>query len=155
MYAGIDISDSLYNLAVFFQYWRIMMRYIPLDAIVQLETSKIVYSHLMEWDMQMSSVDPETGQLSMCQVQSMQLLENLGQVNQIFCDKTGTLTQNDLDIRAITVNGIVCTGDSRESINEAIDQTCDVEAVQRLMLCFCLCNEIKVVGSEQEVSDEL
>ena len=46
----------------------------------------------------------------------MQLPESLGEVDHIFCDKTGTLTQNDLDAKAISINGTVYAGKSKEEI---------------------------------------
>ena len=76
LYEGIE-SDALYNLTIFLSFWGIMMRYIPLDVILQTETAKIVYSQLMQWDMRMSHFDPELNQLIHCQVQSMQLPDAL------------------------------------------------------------------------------
>ena len=94
------------------------MRYIPFDLIMQTETGKIIYSKLMEWDLQMAHLDPETKELVSCKVQSMQLPESLGDVDHIFCDKTGTLTQNDLDVKAISVApAITYFGESREALN--------------------------------------
>ena len=43
----------------------------------------------------------------------MQLPEQLGEVDHIFCDKTGTLTQNDLDVKAISINGVICKSEAR------------------------------------------
>ena len=40
----------------------------------------------------MAAVDRETGNIEHCKVQSMQLPEQLGEIDHIFCDKTGTLT---------------------------------------------------------------
>ena len=64
----------------------------------------------------MAHKDPETNQFISCTVQSMQLPEQLGEVDHIFCDKTGTLTQNDLDVKAISINGVICKSESRKEI---------------------------------------
>lgn len=53
----------------------------------------------------MASINPVTKDLEFCKVQSMQLPEQLGDVDHIFCDKTGTLTQNELEVKALSVNG--------------------------------------------------
>lgn len=109
MFEGIE-SVGVYSLMTFAMIWLLLMRFIPFDLILQSETGKIIYSKFMEWDMQMMHEDPETKEKIFCQVQSMQLPESLGEIDHIFCDKTGTLTQNDLDVKAFSINGIVCQG---------------------------------------------
>ena len=143
LYEGIE-SDSLYSFGIFFSFWFILMRYIPFDVILQTETGKIIYSKIMEWDLQMMHQDAETKQLIACQVQSMQLPESLGEVDHIFCDKTGTLTQNDLDVKSISVNGKVCSGETREQICTQMETKCETKATENLLQCFCLCNEVRV-----------
>lgn len=98
LYEGIEDTD-LWNLGIFMSFWLIMIRYIPFDVIMQTETGKIIYSKIMEWDLEMTHFDSEQDQYISCNVQSMQLPEALGEVDHIFCDKTGTLTLNDLDVR--------------------------------------------------------
>lgn len=39
-------------------------------------------------------------------VQSSNLNEELGQINYVFSDKTGTLTQNVMEFRKMSVNGV-------------------------------------------------
>ena len=43
------------------------------------------------------------GELSGCEVKNMMMLEDLSKINQIFCDKTGTLTKNELIFKAMAV----------------------------------------------------
>ena len=49
-----------------------------------------------------------------CQVKNAQLEEELSQVDYIFCDKTGTLTQNELIFRAFKV---ACYSDEKSASN--------------------------------------
>ena len=42
----------------------------------------------------------------------MQLPEQLGDVDHIFCDKTGTLTQNELEVKAMNVGGVEIMSDT-------------------------------------------
>jgi len=42
----------------------------------------------------------------------MQLPEELGAINHIFCDKTGTLTKNELVFKGISIGGTACTGNN-------------------------------------------
>lgn len=51
-------------------------------------------------DFEKSCVD---GELSGCEVKNMMMLEDLSRINQIFCDKTGTLTKNELIFKAMAV----------------------------------------------------
>jgi len=70
-----------------------------------LEVAKIFTAVFIESDSQMLKVDPETGELLQCKAQSIQLTDETGQIDYIFCDKTGTLTKNELKMREISVNG--------------------------------------------------
>lgn len=116
LFEGVE-DAGLYSFGIFFSFWFILMRYIPFDVIMQTETGKIIYSKFMEWDLQMTYIDEVTKEIVSCKVQSMQLPEQLGEIDHIFCDKTGTLTQNDLDVKAISIRGVVCKGDTRDEVN--------------------------------------
>ena len=59
------------------------------------------YSRMMEHDVEMMMVDYELNQLQETRVQNFTLNEQLGDVSYILCDKTGTLTQNELVFRGI------------------------------------------------------
>jgi phospholipid-translocating ATPase len=48
--------------------------------------------------------DPETGQPAVCNTSDIN--EELGQIEYLFTDKTGTLTQNTLQLRHISINGV-------------------------------------------------
>ena len=74
----------------------------------------------------------------------MQLPEQLAEIDHIFCDKTGTLTQNELLFGAVSVNGQVCEGKTTEEILDRIKET-DLDAVKNLFKCFCLCNDASFV----------
>lgn len=76
----------------FLSFFLMLMRLVPLDLIINTEVGKIVVSKMIEADAEMLKV--EDGEMIPCRVQSMQLPEELGCVNHIFCDKTGTLTKN-------------------------------------------------------------
>lgn len=150
LYEGIE-SESVYSASIFGSFWIIMTRYVPFDLILQSETGKIIYSKFLEWDTRMMHADGETGQILHCKVQSMQLPEQLGEVDHMFCDKTGTLTQNDLDVKALCVGSIVCRGETREELNQDVESKClHEETVQHLYRCFCLCNDLRVLFNPQK-----
>jgi P-type E1-E2 ATPase len=45
-----------------------------------------------------------------CKVESLQLPEELGIINHIFRDKTGTLTKNELILRSMSMRGVLMSG---------------------------------------------
>lgn len=83
------------------------MRLVPLDVIVATELGKVFISFLIRKDAEMMMIDPVPGsnQLVGCVVHSMQLPEELGCIDHIFSDKTGTLTKNELVLRRLSFAG--------------------------------------------------
>lgn len=74
---------------------------------VSIEFVKVGASLFLSWDLDL--YDEESGPVI---VKTSNLLEELGQVNHIFTDKTGTLTENRMTLRKLTVLGQMydCTG---------------------------------------------
>ena len=58
LFYGVD-DEGVYSFRIFLSFWFIMMRYIPFDVILQTETGKIIYSKLIEWDVNMMHYDEE------------------------------------------------------------------------------------------------
>ena len=69
--------------------------FIPLDLVVMIDTAKIIYTFWVECDVSIYGVS----------VRNMSLHEDLAQVEYLFCDKTGTLTQNELRFRGLCLRG--------------------------------------------------
>ena len=76
---------------------------IPLAMLVTLEIAKMSYSSMMESDVEMMNYDQAANldDLQETRVQNFTLTEELGTISYILCDKTGTLTQNELEFRGI------------------------------------------------------
>ena len=80
----------------------------------------------------------------------MQLPEALGEIDHIFCDKTGTLTQNDLDVQAFSVMGKTCRGLTRNELMKQMEKNSkDEEHLDQLAKCICLCNDLQVMKDSQ------
>jgi phospholipid-translocating P-type ATPase (flippase) len=76
---------------------------IPISLYVGLEVLKLFQSVLIANDAKM--YDPETGNNALARTSD--LIEELGQVEFIFSDKTGTLTKNEMIFRKCSINNVV------------------------------------------------
>ena len=78
---------------------------IPLDLAVNTILIKMVYTIFLEMDASFvdeeKSIEQGNGQLVGCSVRNMIKLEDVARIDNIFCDKTGTLTQNKLIFKAL------------------------------------------------------
>ena len=74
----------------------------PISLIVTLEIVKLFQAIILTYDNSM--MNPENKIRTV--VQSSNLNEELGQIQYIFSDKTGTLTCNIMDFKSICVGGI-------------------------------------------------
>ena len=96
----------------FFLYFIGIAQMIPIALYVQLRLARMVQSKLIEWDENMVHVIPPQFSLSgeeeeiLTKVRTADLNDELGQVGFIFSDKTGTLTQNIMDFRKMSVAGV-------------------------------------------------
>jgi P-type E1-E2 ATPase len=81
--------------------------------------SKVHYTYLIEYDADMHLEDHFIKDVRGCSVQNLSIHEELGQVHYIFSDKTGTLTQNSLSFKEISVPGGLYDGEPSEIRNSS------------------------------------
>ena len=65
---------------------------IPISLRVNIDCAKLVYSWRIHKDSEMQN----------CQVRNSTLPEELGRIQHLLCDKTGTLTQNIMNFKSIS-----------------------------------------------------
>lgn len=75
---------------------------IPISLIVTMEVVKFQQAQLINSDLDMYYAKTDTPAL--CRTSS--LVEELGQIEYVFSDKTGTLTRNEMEFRFCSIGGI-------------------------------------------------
>jgi phospholipid-transporting ATPase len=83
-------------------YWILYSNLVPLSLFVTIEIVKYFQAFLISSDLDMYY--PNTDTPAVCRTSS--LVEELGQIEYIFSDKTGTLTCNMMEFRQCSINGI-------------------------------------------------
>ncbi|XP_060888831.1 phospholipid-transporting ATPase IH isoform X2 [Labrus mixtus] len=130
---------------------------IPVSMYVTVEMQKFLGSYFIMWDDEM--FDEELGERAV--VNTSDLNEELGQVEYVFTDKTGTLTENNMEFIECCVDGhvyvpnIICNGQVMTGAGmDMIDTSPGPGAREHEELFFralCLCHTVQV--KEEETVD--
>ncbi|CCG80792.2 putative Phospholipid-transporting ATPase, partial [Taphrina deformans PYCC 5710] len=101
----LDIG-STNRISQFFQnlltYWILYSNLVPISLFVTVELCKFIQAQLISADLDMYYDITDTP--AVCRTSS--LVEELGQIEYIFSDKTGTLTCNQMEFRQVSIAGI-------------------------------------------------
>ncbi|KAJ6239211.1 putative phospholipid-transporting atpase [Anaeramoeba flamelloides] len=101
-YLNLEETTFLYNFVYTVGSYFILYSYlIPISLYVTVEMVRIVQSLFMYWDVEL--IDEKTGKRA--HARNSNLNEELGQVEHIFSDKTGTLTENEMIFKTCSING--------------------------------------------------
>ncbi|XP_013916448.1 PREDICTED: probable phospholipid-transporting ATPase IH [Thamnophis sirtalis] len=124
---------------------------IPVSMYVTVEMQKFLGSYFLTWDEEM--FDEETGEGPL--VNTSDLNEELGQVEYVFTDKTGTLTENNMEFIECCIEGhvyiphVICNGQILHDCSgiDMIDSSPGGSGKDREELFFralCLCHTVQV-----------
>ena len=80
---------------------------------VTIELQRFVGSQFIEWDLEL--YDAKTNQPA--KANTSDLNEDLGQIEYLFSDKTGTLTENEMEFKQFSINGVIYE-DNNGEINQ-------------------------------------
>lgn len=83
-------------------YFLLLNSFIPVSLYVSMTSVKFMQAYFMNNDLEMYHAETDTP----FQVRTMSLNEELGQIDYVFSDKTGTLTCNIMEFRKCTINGV-------------------------------------------------
>ncbi|EDX01917.1 phospholipid-transporting ATPase IF isoform X2 [Drosophila yakuba] len=151
-----DATDS-YSVKQFLQDYLsflILFNYlIPISLYVTIELQRVIGSWFMEWDLEL--YENETDQP--CVVNTSNLNEELGQINILFSDKTGTLTKNEMNFQQCSINGSKFHFKKTRLEDEETKALLDINrfnASQRVFFqALSICHTVQVASGSLEEAD--
>ncbi|XP_072920242.1 phospholipid-transporting ATPase IC isoform X1 [Hemitrygon akajei] len=101
----------------FWGYIIVLNTMVPISLYVSVEVIRMGQSYLINWDLQMYYAEKDTP----AKARTTTLTEQLGQIEYIFSDKTGTLTQNIMAFKKCSINGTTY-GELRNAVGDRTDK---------------------------------
>jgi phospholipid-transporting ATPase len=99
-------SATVQAIKDFFGYFALLSFMIPISLMVTLEVVKVFQGRYMEWDRFMA-LDPKNVAHTGMKPKTTNLNDELALVKYVFSDKTGTLTENCMEFRKVSIGGTI------------------------------------------------
>merc|ERR1719273_875454 len=106
---------TVISLLVFFSYAIVLNTVVPISLYVSVECIRLAQSLMINWDIEMYDETSDTP----ASAKTTTLNEELGQIQYVFSDKTGTLTQNIMTFNKCSIDG-KCYGDILDDQGEQL-----------------------------------
>ncbi|KAM6426841.1 phospholipid-transporting ATPase IG isoform 2-T3 [Liasis olivaceus] len=117
---------------------------IPVSMYVTVEMQKFLGSFFISWDREMYDEDLQEGAL----VNTSDLNEELGQVEYVFSDKTGTLTENTMEFIECSIDGYrYC--DFSEVDGKKPTRKASKRQEELFLRALCLCHTVQVQPKDE------
>lgn len=155
-YLGERKSTTPLSIGVTFLSFTLLYNYVvPISLYVTIELQKFLGSFFFAWDIDLYDEDTDQPALS----NTSDLNEELGQVEYLFSDKTGTLTENLMVFRRCSINGQIymekdcdgnlyslpANGDEQEAV-KLISWQADI---WHFMISISLCHVVQIVPARR------
>ncbi|XP_076284102.1 phospholipid-transporting ATPase IF [Lasioglossum baleicum] len=140
----LSLADDFFSFAVLYNY------IVPISLYVTIELQKFLGSFFFSWDIDL--YDEKTDQPALAN--SSDLNEELGQVEFLFADKTGTLTENMMVFKRCSIDGKMymekdCDGSlyllppngDEEQAKKLVDWESDI---WHFMISIALCHTVQI-----------
>lgn len=122
---GFTDNSFVYNIFVRFGAWLILFQnFVPISLLVTLEMVKFIQGTMISKDEKLKHQESNT----YVNVQTSNLNEELGQIEYVFSDKTGTLTCNIMEFKCFSVRG-VSYGEIRDMSESEVNKLAKVTNV--------------------------
>jgi len=108
---NIESADGIVsNLMDGFRYFLLLNTLIPISLIVNLEVLRVVQAVFFKGNYTLHNIERDIG----CTANTASVNEELGQIEYILSDKTGTLTQNKMTLRGLFIGNQIFGGELRD-----------------------------------------
>uniref|UniRef100_A0A8C8G237 Phospholipid-transporting ATPase n=1 Tax=Oncorhynchus tshawytscha TaxID=74940 RepID=A0A8C8G237_ONCTS len=118
---------------------------IPVSMYVTVEMQKFLGSFFISWDKDFFDPEIQEGAL----VNTSDLNEELGQVEYVFTDKTGTLTQNSMEFIECCIDGFQYKNRDSSTELDGFCVTDGPEEEELFLRALCLCHTVQVKESTE------
>ncbi|WVW78932.1 hypothetical protein I302_100895 [Kwoniella bestiolae CBS 10118] len=104
-------NPSINGLVTFANAFITFQNIVPISLYISIEAVRTIQAAYIYWDRNIKYI--KNGVVTRTTARSWNLSDDLGQIQYVFSDKTGTLTQNAMIFRQCSIGGRIYTGDGQ------------------------------------------